>query len=111
MAFVEGNQDGVLNDTTAVTIVSAPPANSRRIVTAIYISNVDTAQVTLTVRFNRASGTIRRIEPAYAMPVNGVWRLGSPFVLDAINEVVEALLGGAVSANQPEFLSSFADVS
>lgn len=52
--------DGASNGTTAVTIVAAPAANSRRQVKAISIYNADNANVTLTIRVNN-NGTTRII--------------------------------------------------
>ena len=49
MAFAEGSQDGTLNGTNAVTVVSSPGASTRRIVKLINIHNVDTVSQTISV--------------------------------------------------------------
>ena len=59
-AFTEGENDGALNGTTSVTLVAAPAASTRRLIKTIYISNTDTAAVTLTVSMNN-NATLRQI--------------------------------------------------
>ena len=49
MAFAEGSQDGTLNGTNVVTVVSSPGASTRRIVKLINIHNVDTVSQTINV--------------------------------------------------------------
>ncbi len=46
-----------LNGTTAVTILSAPASSTEHVVRGVAISNIDTAAVTLTVRFKDTSGS------------------------------------------------------
>lgn len=60
-AFTESENDGVLNNTTAVSLVAAPAASTRRIVKEIVIYNADTAAVTVTIRINN-NGSYRRIQ-------------------------------------------------
>ena len=45
-----------LNGTTAVTILSAPASSTEHVVRGVAISNIDTAAVTLTVRFKAGVG-------------------------------------------------------
>ena len=59
-AFTEGENDGALNGTTSVTLVAAPASSTRRLIKTIYISNTDTAAVTLTVSMNN-NATLRQI--------------------------------------------------
>lgn len=49
--FTEWSSDGTLNDTTPVTVVSAPWASTRRVVKDIIINNTDTASITLIVKY------------------------------------------------------------
>jgi len=56
--FTEGGSEGVLNNTTEVTIVEPPAAATRRAIKSIYIHNKDTATVVVTVEW--ASGATRR---------------------------------------------------
>lgn len=71
--FTEGEKDGTLNGTTAVTIVAAPSAGFRKIIREIVIFNTDTAAVTLTVRIN-VSGTFRTLWSG-SLAVGASWRL------------------------------------
>ena len=59
-AFTEGSSDGALNGTSAVTVVSAPAASTRRLIKTIYITNIDTVANTITVSYNDNS-TLRTI--------------------------------------------------
>ena len=58
--FTEGSSDGALNGTNSVTLVAAPASSTRRLVKTIYISNIDTAAVTLTISYND-NATLRQI--------------------------------------------------
>ena len=55
--FTEGANDGVLNGTTAVTVVAAPAASTRRIINTITVENTDTAAVTITVGYLNTAST------------------------------------------------------
>jgi len=57
-AFTEGSNDGVLNGTAEVTLVSAPTAGTRMIVKDLVVCNLDTDNVTLLVQV--ANGASRR---------------------------------------------------
>ena len=56
--FTEGSTDGVLNGTTDVTLVSAPPSGYRRIIKSMSIYNKDTASVTVNLKYDN-NGTQR----------------------------------------------------
>jgi len=72
-AFTEGENDGVLNNTTAVSLVAAPAAATRRIVKEIVIYNADTAAVTVTIRINNNSN-YRRIQKV-TLAAGATWKL------------------------------------
>jgi hypothetical protein len=58
MAFIEGSSDGATNSASAVTIVAAPAAATRRIVKLITICNPMASEaVTLTLYLYHASDT------------------------------------------------------
>ena len=57
-AFTPGANDGTSNDTTAVTIVSAPSSGSYRTVKYISIYNNDTSAADLTIQLNNSTTTI-----------------------------------------------------
>lgn len=69
--FIEGANDGVLNGTTAVTLVAAPAASTRRIVSSITIENKDTAPVTFTVGYVNGANT--RTLAKVTLQVGDVW--------------------------------------
>lgn len=76
-AFTEGATDGALNGTSAVTLVAAPAASTRRVVKAITIENKDTAAVTLTVSYNN-NGTLRTIAKV-TLQVGDTWTTDGTF--------------------------------
>jgi len=75
--FVEGSLDGALNGTTAVTVVAAPAASTRRIVKSIYIENKDTAAITITVTYlnSATSRTIAKV----TLQVGDTWTTDCTF--------------------------------
>jgi hypothetical protein len=70
-AFTEGSNDGALNGTTSVTLVAAPAASTRRLVKTIYVANIDTAAVTLTISYNN-NATLRTIAKV-TLQVGDTW--------------------------------------
>jgi hypothetical protein len=78
-SLTEGSNDGALNGTTAVTLVSAPSASTRRVVKWLTIQNKDTAAVTVTVTFNNSTGpTTRQIAKVTLQP-NDTWTTDGTF--------------------------------
>jgi hypothetical protein len=78
-SLTEGSNDGALNGTTAVTLVSAPAASTRRVVKWLTIQNKDTAAVTVTVTFNNSTGpTTRQIAKVTLQP-NDTWTTDGTF--------------------------------
>src|SRR6266581_1368023 len=59
-AYTPVSQNGVSNNTTAVTIVTAPGASTQRAVKYINIRNRDTVSSTVTLQYND-NGTIREL--------------------------------------------------
>lgn len=76
-AFTEGSTDGALNGTSAVTLVAAPAAATRRVIKSLTIENKDTAAVTITVSYNN-NGTLRTIVKV-TLAVGDTWTLGGTF--------------------------------
>ena len=74
--FTEGNHSGALSGTTAVTVVAAPGASTRRMVKEICVFNDAAAEVTITLRLNN-NGTYRNLAQANIAP-NGSWRWTKP---------------------------------
>ena len=69
--FTEGANDGVLNGTTAVTVVAAPAASTRRIINTITVENNDTAAVTITVGYLNTAST--RVIVKVTLQVGDTW--------------------------------------
>jgi hypothetical protein len=90
--FTEGSSDGLLNGTTAVTIIASPAASTRRVIKSIYIQNTDTAAVTITIGFFNGSST-RTISKVTLNP-NDTWTTEGTF--DA-NGLLKSGLGGVAS--------------
>lgn len=70
-SFTEGANDGVLNGTTAVTVVAAPAASTRRIINTITVENNDTAAVTITVGYLNTAST--RVIVKVTLQVGDTW--------------------------------------
>jgi len=70
-SFTEGANDGVLNGTTAVTVVSAPAASTRRIINTITVENNDTAVVTITVGYLNTAST--RVIVKVTLQIGDTW--------------------------------------
>ena len=69
--FTEGASDGVLNGTSAVTVVAAPAASTRRIINTITVENNDTAAVTITVGYLNTAST--RVIAKVTLQVGDTW--------------------------------------
>ena len=76
-AFIEGASDGALNGTSAVTLVAAPGASTRRVIKTITIENKDTATVTLTISYNN-NGTLRTIAKV-TLNIGDTWTTDGTF--------------------------------
>lgn len=72
-SFTEGSNDGLTNNTTAVTMVAAPAASTQRIIREITVYNADTVAATITVRLN--SGGSYRIIHKGSLAVGDTWAL------------------------------------
>jgi hypothetical protein len=79
-SFTEGNLNGALNGATAVDIVPAPAASTRRTVTEIIIKNVDTAAVTIYFRLDD-NGTTRNIK-TISLAVGETWEMSTQTAID-----------------------------
>jgi len=113
MTFTEASSDGVTNGTTPVTIVASPAASTRRIVRTITIYNRDTVSATVTVSF--VSGANTRIIIKTAVASGATLILGSSsgeiFILNATNKSLTVVLAGAVTTNELDWTSHYADVT
>lgn len=75
--FTEGANDGALNGTNQVTLVSAPAASTRRTIKSITIENKDTAVVTITISYNN-NGTLRTLYKV-TLNVGDTWTTDGTF--------------------------------
>lgn len=76
-SFTEGENDGALNGTSDVTLVSAPASSTRRIIKSISIYNRDTAAVTVTIKYDNNGTT--RILAKVTLGVDEVWTADGTF--------------------------------
>lgn len=76
-SLTEGAQDGALNGTSDVTVVSAPASSTRRVIKWITIENKDTAAVTLTIKYDN-NGT-QRIIANVTLAVGDTWTTDGTF--------------------------------
>lgn len=109
MAFVPGNNLGVFNGTTPVTVVSAPGAATYRLIKTLTIQNKDTAAVTITLRYTDSGTDYQLWKGVLAVNDTFVW----PETLDLADttQSITAVMSGAPATTQPEFTAHFADYS
>jgi hypothetical protein len=112
VAFLEGANDGALNGTTAVVLIAAPAAATRRLVRYLAVQNRDTAAVVLTVRY--VNGANARQIWSGTLQQGDTWEWGedgSVITLDTTSKSIQAVLGGAPATTQPDFVATYADVT
>lgn len=109
MAFTPGGDDGAMNGTTAVTLVSAPASGAQRIIKTLTIQNRDTVVNTITLR--KVSGGGTRQLWSGDLDVGDTLIFDDPLVLDDTSSSVTAVMAGAVTTTNPDWTSSWADVS
>jgi len=109
MAFLEINNNGTLNSTTPVTVVAAPAASTRRLLKNLVFYNADTASVTLTINYVHGANT--RILKRVTITTLDTYVWEPMLVLDATNKSLTAVLAGAITTTQPDFVSNYADVT
>lgn len=102
MAVLPGGQETAFNGATPVTLLTAPAAATRRVVprNGLKIHNRDTARVTLTLRKLKGASTF--VLKIVDLDPNDDWFYDGVIVLDATDESVTALLGGAVTTTNPD---------
>lgn len=89
-AFTEGSANGVLNGVSVVTVVGSPAASTRRIIKNITVTNVDTASVTLIVKYVEGANT--RVIQRVTLGINETWTTDGTFATDG------SLKTGAISS-------------
>lgn len=109
MAFIEVGNEGSLNGTTAVDVVSSPGASTRRLVSNVKFNNIDTATVTV-ILLKYKGGTTYEIARE-TLQVNEHWEYDSLIVCDATDEKVQAKMSGAAATTNPTFDIAAGDAS
>lgn len=109
MAFVEGADDGTLNGTTPVTLVSAPASSTNRLVKTITIQNRDTAVVTVTLRKVSGGGTRQLWKGDLDVGDTLIWN--DPIILDDTSSSITAVMSGAAATTNPDWTASWGDAS
>lgn len=75
--FTEGNQNGVTNNSTAVTVTAAPASGYRRTIKSVTVTNTDTAPATITMQLYDGSNTYQ--VAVVTLAVNDVWTFYGTF--------------------------------
>jgi hypothetical protein len=103
MASTPIANEGLTNSTTPVTVLAAPAASTQRVVprNGVNVVNRDTVNVTLTLSKNKG-GTLYSLA-VVTLATLEMYTYPGVIVLDATNESVELVLGGAVTTSQPSF--------
>lgn len=106
-----GGAHGVMNSTTAVSIVPSPASGLSRVVKDLRFINLDTAAATIRVKKEDGVSPIE-FDNAVALVAGGKF---FPVVLGDVvhlseGESISAVLDGAVTTNQPTFCASWTDV-
>lgn len=109
MAFTEGNSHGAFNGVTAVDVVAAPAAATRRIVRSIIVYNADSASRTVTLRLD--DGGTERIIGRAVLAAGELYVYEVPVVLNATNKKIEGVLDAAPATTQPTFVSNYGDAT
>lgn len=105
--FTPGGNETDANGTTHVTAVASPAASTQRLVSSVKLHNVDTAAVDASIIVNKG-GTRRTLARNAALAVNATLELRD-VVLDATDESIEVVLGGAPTTTNPTVQSAFVD--
>jgi hypothetical protein len=105
------NQFSVTNSTTDVTIVTAPAANTSRMIPAggIVVANKDTATITATIKIlNTATDVI--LYPSIEILPGATWsNQKTVHCLDATTQSLEIVLAAAPAATQADVTVTYRD--
>lgn len=104
--------NGELNSDTVVEILGSVQGGYRRDVTTLRFHNADTADVTLTVSLVAASKTSTQLFKSTISTLGNVSviAIGETLTLQP-GDHIQAVLAGAVSANQPTYYVRYRDVA
>lgn len=111
MAFTEKMNCGISDDTTPVTMVSAP-ITGRNIVSGFTVVNKDTAPVTVLIQLRDGINTFNILTVELDEGDQVLWgREDSPIILDTTDRSLELVLNGTVDNNQLPFTVFYAEVT
>ncbi len=105
-----GSSDGVSNNTTPVDVVAAPASSNYRVARSVTVFNSDTASATVTLQL--VSGVNTRIIQSATLAVGQTFVFGNNMelaILDTTSKKLQIVLGGAITTNQLQWSSGFAD--
>lgn len=109
MAFLEIGNEGATNGTTAVDVVPAPAASTRRLVRNIGVSNRDSVSRTPAL-YKDKGGTLYELGRK-ALSAGEFWVYDKLVVLDATNEKVVIKSDATATTTEPSFDAAYADAS
>lgn len=98
-------EDGVLNGTTPVTIITAPTGTNTIANKLITVANIDTAVVTVSLRKVSAGGT--RVLWKGDLDVGDTLLFDDVVILDATTDSITAVMSAAPATTQPDVSSSY----
>lgn len=98
-------EDGTLNGSTPVTVITAPTGTDQIANKLITISNIDTAVVTVSLRKVSAGGT--RVLWSGDLDVGDTLLFDDVLILDVTTDSVTAVMSGAAATTNPDFTSSY----
>ncbi len=91
-------EEAITNNTTPVTLVTAPGTGIRRVVVIARLNNRDTAPIDAIIQ--HANGVTDRVLASDATLAVGGTVIARTIVLDSTSESVEIVLGASVTTNQ-----------
>ena len=97
------------NNTSTVTVLSAPSSSHVKIARNITVYNKDTASATVTLQFNANGTTYILLKQTLATLTTLSYT--DPINLSATTDSLEVLLAGAVSTSQLDVTVSYVDIS
>jgi hypothetical protein len=109
MALAETGNEGALNGTTAVDVVTTPGSIHRYVVRNVSVYNGDTVSRIITLIKNM-NGTERILGKETLQPGES-WIFDKIVVLDATTEKITAKSDATAATTEPTFDAAFADVS
>lgn len=112
MPVAAGGHHGNTSGATAIVMVPSPPQGVSRMVKWVNVHNADTVDATVTIRkvvkIPEGGENTYKIRSEVVASGNNL-QLSEVIVLAGSREKIEVLLGGAVTANELNFETSWGD--